>query len=146
MSVDHDVMPGRVAVIGCGVIGAGWASRFALYGIDVNVADPSPMTRAIVDEVLHNALDAWDQLGLDRPEPGTITVSDSIGDAVSGVEFVQESVPEREDLKRDVLDQIEHAAPTGALIASSTSGIRPTMLQADMAHPGRLIVGNFLVC
>ena len=140
--MERPSLPNRVAVVGCGVIGAGWASRFALNGVDVNVADPSPTTRTVVDEVYRNALAAWDQLGIDRPEPGEITVFDATGDAVADVDFVQESVPERESVKHSVLSQIERAAPVGAVIASSTSGIRPTVLQSAMAHPERLVVGH----
>lgn len=133
--------PEPIAVVGCGVIGAGWASRFLLSGHDVSVADPSPATREVLDDVLTNAVAAWDELGLpiDR---GTLTVVDSIAGAVAGAAFVQESVPERPDLKAAVLAEIEDATSADTVIASSTSGIRPTSMQATMRRPGRLVVGH----
>ena len=134
--------PATVAVVGCGVIGAGWAARFALNGCDVRVADPAPATPATVDAVLHNAVAAWEALGLERPPPGDVVVADSLAAAVDGAEFVQESVPERLDLKHAVIAEIEAAAGRDTVIASSTSGLRPSVLQAGMAAPGRLVVGH----
>ncbi len=137
--------PEVAAVVGCGVIGAGWAARLALSGVTVRVADPAPGAGSLLREVVDNATEAWRSLGLiddDRSVHGRMTMADSIAEAVDGVRFVQESVPERPDLKRSVLAAIEAAAPVDALIASSTSGIRPTELQRAMTNPQRLVVGH----
>ncbi len=136
------ILPTKVAAIGCGVIGSGWASRFLLNGVDVVIADPSPHAARIVAEVHANAVHAWRALGLPTHRQGTLTIAETIGDAVVDVDFVQESVPERLAVKRSVLADIEAAAPTDALIASSTSGFKPTDLQADLANPERLVVGH----
>ena len=61
---------------------------------------------------------------------------------VGGAEFVQESVPERLDLKRAVLAEIDAAAPDDTVIASSTSGLLPSDMQRDLAQPGRMLVGH----
>lgn len=66
----------------------------------------------------------------------------SIADAVADATFVQESVPERPELKRAVLAEIEASTARDTLIGSSTSGIKPTTLQAEMAHPERLVVAH----
>lgn len=132
----------RVAVVGCGVIGSGWASRFALSGIDVVASDPSPEAERILGEVHANAVRAWDTLGLPTNRQGSLTVVSSIADAVGQADFIQESVPERLELKRSVLAKIEHHAPPEALIASSTSGFKPTDLQSELEHPERLVVGH----
>ena len=74
-----------------------------------------------------------------------VTVSDpspTAEAAVAGAPFIQESVPERPALKAAVLAEIEEACGHDAIIASSTSGIRPTALQATMSHPERLVVGH----
>lgn len=134
--------PERAAVVGCGVIGAAWASRLVLRGVDVTVADPNPEAETIVGQVLDQAIAAWDDLGLPTDQRGALTMSASVADAVDGVGFVQESVPERPELKASVLASIEGACPTDALIASSTSGIRPTELQRTMSNPERLVVGH----
>ena len=130
------------AVVGCGVIGAAWASRMVLSGVDVRVSDPSPNAQTILDEVLGNAVAAWDDLGLPTDRRGSITMCGSIADAVATADFVQESVPERPDLKAAVHAEIEAAASATTVIGSSTSGIRPTVMQSAMAHPERLVVGH----
>ncbi len=134
--------PAKAAVVGCGVIGAAWASRLVLSGVDVAISDPSPQAEAIMNEVLANAVTAWDDLGLRTDQRGTWRIASSIGDAVADAEFVQESVPERPDLKKAVYGEIETALAGDAVIASSTSGIKPTELQADLAHPERFVVGH----
>ena len=134
--------PSTAAVIGCGVIGAAWASRLVLSGVDVAISDPSPQAETIMHEVYANAVMAWDDLGLDTQSPGEWRIATSVADAVAGVDFIQESVPERPDVKAAVLAEIEAAASSTAIIGSSTSGIKPSTLQATMAHPERLVVGH----
>ncbi len=132
----------RAAVVGCGVIGAAWASRLVLNGVDVAISDPSPNAEQIVTEVLANAVAAYDDLGLPTDRQGTYRMAASIADAVADVPFVQESVPERPDIKAAVLAEIEAAASADAIIGSSTSGIKPSVMQATMTHPERLVVGH----
>lgn len=55
---------------------------------------------------------------------------------------MQESLPEREDLKIRVLADIDRATRPEVLIGSSTSGLLPTRLQSEMAHPERFVVGH----
>ena len=131
-----------VAVIGCGVIGAAWVARFRLCGLDVRVFDPSPGVADVLDDAMGRATDAWDALGLKTSAPGSVTVCDSVADAVGGVELVQECVPERLDLKHETLAAIEIAVPVDALLASSTSGFPPTKLAEGLEHPERLVVAH----
>ncbi len=94
--------------------------------------------------MLANAKRAYAKLltGVILPPEGRITYAASAEAAVEGVDFVQESLPEREDLKRKVLASIDRVARPDVIIASSTSGLLPTQLQLDMAHPERLVVGH----
>ena len=133
----------RAACIGGGVIGSGWAARFVLHGIDVSVCDPDPETGRKASDVLDNAERAFARLfGDDRPARGELRIASSIAEAVDGAELIQESVPERLDLKRAVLAEVDAAAPPGTVIASSTSGLLPTDMQRGLAHPERLLVGH----
>ena len=133
----------RVACIGGGVIGSGWAARFVLNGIDAAVYDPDPETGRKAREVLDNAERAFRRLfGDERPTPGTLRITTSVVDAIDGAGFIQESVPERLDLKRTVLAEVDAAAPPDVVIASSTSGLLPSDMQRDLAHPGRMLVGH----
>ncbi|GBQ26167.1 carnitine 3-dehydrogenase [Gluconacetobacter azotocaptans] len=133
----------RAAVIGGGVIGAGWAARFLLNGIDVAFYDPSDSARDRAHAVLAMARQAWARLypGATVAE-GQLIFAPTLEDAVRDADFVQESLPEIETLKRSVLAQIDAVAPVDTLIGSSTSGLLPSRLQADMRHPGRLVVGH----
>ena len=133
----------RAACIGGGVIGSGWAARFVLHGIDVSVFDPDAETGRKTGEVLDNAERAFARLfGEERPARGKLRVVTTIAEAVDGAEFIQESVPERLELKRAVLAEIDAAAPPETVIASSTSGLLPSDMQGDLAHPGRMLVGH----
>ena len=133
----------RAACIGGGVIGGGWAARFALNGIDVAICDPDPDAERKAGAMLDNAERAFARLfGDDRPAPGALRFAGSVAEAVDGAGFVQESVPERLDLKRAVLAEIDAAAPASTVIASSTSGLLPSDMQSGLEHPGRLLVGH----
>jgi carnitine 3-dehydrogenase len=135
-------LPGRVAVVGAGVIGGAWASRWHMRGVDVSVSDPSPDARRIVATVLDNARVAWARMGLSPETEGTLTMASSVGDAVEGAVMIQESAPENVEIKRSVYAEIEAACADDAVIASSTSGIKPTQLQGEMRLPERLVVGH----
>ena len=133
----------KAACVGGGVIGGGWIARFLLAGIDVKVFDPHPESQRIVGEVLANAEKAYAMLtGAPLPARGKLTFTATIEEAVADADWIQESVPERLDLKRGVLNQIDAAAKPEALIGSSTSGLLPSELQRDMKHPQRLFVAH----
>ncbi|WGF89785.1 3-hydroxyacyl-CoA dehydrogenase NAD-binding domain-containing protein [Marinivivus vitaminiproducens] len=133
----------RAACVGGGVIGAGWVARLALCGVDVTVFDPGKDAERVVGEIMANAERAWAQLpDLVLPPRGRLTFAPSLEQAVAGVQFVQESVPERLELKRSVLAAIDAAAPDDVLIGSSTSGLLPSDLQEGLRHPGRLVVAH----
>lgn len=136
-------LPRLVGLLGGGVIGAGWAARFLLEGVDVRLFDPDPDAERRVSEVLENARRAWRKLTMIPPlREGSLTVVPSAEAAVDGADFVQESAPEQQDLKRDLLARASRAADPAAIFASSTSGLLPSQLQLDMAHPERLVVGH----
>ena len=133
----------RAACVGGGVIGGGWAARFVLNGIDVSMYDPDPETGRKAGEVLDNAERAYARLfGDERPARGKLRIAASIPEAIDGAGFIQESVPERLGLKRTVLAEVDSAAQSGTVIASSTSGLLPSDMQRDLAHPERVLVGH----
>ncbi len=139
-----DVALDRAGVVGCGVIGAGWIARLRLNGVAVRAYDPSPVARRVIDAVHDNALLAWRELDLE-PAPdsiGALTVSSSLEEALADVPLVIESVPERLDLKHATLAAIDAASEPSAVIASSTSGFRPSQLAESLARPERFIVGH----
>src|SRR5580693_8727312 len=114
----------KIGLVGGGVIGAGWAARFLLEGDDVAIFDPDPEIGRKLETVIAAARKARAALypGASTPE-GALTIAPSVEAAVAGADFVQESLPEREDLKQRVLKVIDAAAPADTIVASSTSGL-----------------------
>ena len=130
-------------VIGAGVIGSGWIARFLLNGIDVFVYDPSKDAPKNVNKSIQNAEGAYAQLlTSDLPKRGTLTFENSISDVSKSSDIIIEAVPERLSAKQSVYDEIELSANNNVIIASSTSGILPSDLQAKMKQPERLIVAH----
>jgi carnitine 3-dehydrogenase len=129
-----------VGLLGGGVIGAGWAARFLLNGVDVRLYDPASSS---VEEVLAQARRAYTRLTLaPLPAEGSLVLCASVEAAVGGVDLVQESAPEDMELKRALLAEADRFADDGAIVCSSTSGLRPTELQSAMTHPDRFVVGH----
>ncbi len=132
----------RVAtIVGGGVIGGGWAARFLLMGWDVRVFDPDPEAKRKIDEVLANARRSLPGLS-DRamPQEGALSFHNTLSDAVRGAEWIQESVPERLELKHKVYQAIQSACDQDAVIGSSTSGFKPSELQNCASRPEQIIV------
>jgi carnitine 3-dehydrogenase len=137
------VAPGVVGLLGAGVIGAGWAARFLLHGVDVRVFDPDSSAGGHVRATVENAGRAYAELmAAPLPPEGRLTIAASAEDAARGADFIQESVPERQDLKRELLAAAGSVTAADVVMASSTSGLLPSRLQAGVPHPERILVGH----
>ena len=134
-------MTQSAAIIGGGVIGGGWAARFLLNGWDVRVFDTNPNAQRKIGEVLENARAALPGLyDMPMPSEGTLTFHDNLSDAVDGAVWVQESVPERLEIKHAVYRDIQTHCSADAVIASSTSGFKPSQLQDNAIRPEQIVV------
>ncbi|UPH72675.1 carnitine 3-dehydrogenase [Abyssibius alkaniclasticus] len=134
-------MTKTAAIIGGGVIGGGWAARFLLNGWDVRISDPDPEAARKIGEVLANARRSLPALAdVAMPPEGRLSFATSIAEAVAGADWVQESVPERLDIKHRVFAEIQAYARADAVIGSSTSGFKPSELQQGAARPGQIFV------
>jgi len=134
---------GKAAIVGGGVIGGGWAARLVHNGINVAVYDPDPEAERKIGEVLANADRAYAKLtSLPPGRRGSLSFADSVAAAVADADFIQESAPERLALKQKLFAEIDAYARPDALIGSSTSGLLPTQLQAEMSHAERLLVAH----
>ena len=132
-----------VGVIGAGVIGSGWIARLLLNGIDVFVYDPSKEAPKYVNKVIDNAERAYNKLLTSNlPKKGKLLFSASISEVAKSCELIIEAVPERLSIKQSAYEEIESSADKNLVIASSTSGILPSDLQAKMKHPERLLVAH----
>jgi carnitine 3-dehydrogenase len=133
-----------VAVVGTGVVGAAWAALFLASGLDVVATDPADgaekRLRALVGE--HWA--PLSRLGLaNGASQARLQFVRTPSEAVTDASFVQESGPERIEIKHVLIAELDAAAPAEVVIASSTSGFGPTELQAACTNrPERVVVGH----
>ena len=105
------------AIIGGGVIGGGWAARFLLSGWHVQVFDPDPEAERKINEVLFNARRALPGLYNELlPAEGNLQFASDLHQAVHEAQWIQESVPERLDIKQSVMQDIQAAAPADAVL------------------------------
>jgi carnitine 3-dehydrogenase len=133
----------KAAVIGTGVIGSGWAARFLAAGLDVVAWDPGKGSEEQLRKNVANAWPALEKVGL---KPGAsqsrLSFVSTVEEAVKDADFIQESAPEREDLKLKLHAQITAAAKPDAMIGSSTSGLLPSDFYKDAKNPERCMVGH----
>ena len=114
----------RVALVGGGVIGSGWATRCLARGLSVVVTDPAPGAAEFVGKTIDSAWPVLEQAGLDeQASRDKLEFAPDIEAAVVGADFVQENVPEREDLKISVHEEIGRYAADDTVVASSSSGL-----------------------
>jgi len=131
------------SIIGGGVIGAGWASRFLLMGWNVNIFDRDPDVNRKVNEILGNARRSLPGLYEEKlPKEGDLTFCNSIECAVKNATWVQESIPERLDLKHAVYNDILKYSDKNAIICSSTSGFKPSELNNVTSSQNRIMVAH----
>lgn len=141
--IDFDMAGNKVAVIGGGVIGGGWVARFLMMGADVSVFDPDPEAERKIAEVLSNARRSLPGLFEHRlPDEGTLSFAESLADAVRDAQWVSECVPERLELKQKVYQDIQKYCSVTTIVASSTSGFKPSQLQQDSSRPEQIIVAH----
>jgi len=137
------VQVSTAAVIGGGVIGGGWVARFLLHGWRVQVFDQDPAAKTKIAAVLANARSSMPRLFADGlPDEGELVFVNSISEAVKDASWIQESVPERLDIKHHVLAEIEASYEDDAVVGSSTSGFTPTELKEKLKHPDRVVVAH----
>ena len=131
------------AAIGAGVIGSGWVARALAHGLDVIAWDPAPGAEKQLRDNVANAWPALERVGLaEGASRERLRFVKTIEECVAQADFIQESAPEREELKLALHEQISRAAKPDAIIASSTSGLLPTDFYARALHPERCIVGH----
>ncbi len=131
------------AALGSGVIGSGWVARALAHGLDVVAWDPAPGAEAALRTRVANAWPALQKQGLaPGASPERLRFVETVEECVRDADFIQESAPERLDLKLDLHARISAAARPDVIIGSSTSGLLPSEFYADAVHPERCVVGH----
>jgi len=132
-----------IGVVGTGLIGASWAAFFLACGFRVVATDPAPGAHERLRDFIAKAWPALNRLGVAKAfAPAEPVFADTLGDCVAQADFIQESGPERADIKRDTYIEMDALAASDVILASSTSGFRPSQLQEGCRHPERILVGH----
>lgn len=143
MSAKGAIAVKRAAVLGAGTIGASWTAWFLSRGIAVDVWDPRPEAEAYVRRYVADAWPAMARLGMvPGASPDAWRFHASPEDAVAGAEFVQENAPERLAVKRELYARLDGALPAETILASSTSGLIMSEMQAGLKNAARFAVGH----
>ncbi len=133
----------RIAIVGAGVIGASWAAQYLARGFDVVATDPAPNAEANLRKYVDEAWELLTDIGL---SPGAardrLSFTSNMKDALSKADFVQENGPERPDFKIKLFAEMDDATPPDSIIASSSSGITPSVMQSECKRPERVLVGH----
>lgn len=135
----------NAGIVGAGLIGRAWANVFARAGWTVRVWDPNAKQRADTARLIAQSLHELAAHGLvSDPDSAAkrVSVAATLEEAVAGAEYVQESGPEVLEVKRATFEQLDRAAPPGAILASSTSAIVASLFTEGLAGRARCLVAH----
>jgi carnitine 3-dehydrogenase len=133
----------RIAIVGTGVIGASWAAQYLARGLDVVATDPGPDAETKLRKYVDDAWPALTAIGLAKgASRERLSFTTDMAGALSQADLVQENGPERPDFKMKLFADMDDAAPPDSLIASSSSGITPSVMQSKCKRPERILVGH----
>ena len=133
----------RIAIVGTGVIGASWAAQYLARGFDVTATDPGASAEAKLRAYVDDAWPALTAIGLTQgASRERLSFTTDMAQALSQADLVQENGPERPDFKVKLFADMDAATPPDSLIASSSSGITPSVMQSQCKHPDRILVGH----
>jgi len=129
-----------IAIDGAGTLGRRIGSVYAAGGTDVRIFDVSEAQReAARDYVMEQIGEVGRTLNLDGSRTGEVTLFDDLAEAVRGAWMVIEAIPERLDLKREVLGRLDELAETDAILASNSSSLPASSLIGNVKHPERVL-------
>ena len=141
MSYDKPIR--RIAIVGTGVIGASWAAEYLARGFDVVATDPAPNAELNLRKLIDDAWKELTSIGLSKgASRDRLSFTTDMKDALSGADLVQENGPERPDFKMKLYAEMDEVVPVDSLLASSSSGITPSVIQSQCKHPERVVIGH----
>jgi carnitine 3-dehydrogenase len=133
----------HVTSIGAGPIGAGWAAHFLARGYDVTAYIHHMDEEDQFMSVVNTAWPCLVDLGLaEGASMDRLTITDDLSVAVRDAQFIQESAPERMEIKQALYETLGQITAPEVVIASSTSGLTMTDIQINSATPERCVVGH----
>ena len=133
----------RIAIVGTGVIGASWAAQYLSRGFDVVATDPAPNAEANLRKYVDEAWPDLTNIGLSSgASRDRLSFTTNMKEALLQADLVQENGPERPDFKMKLYADMDDVTPVDSLLASSSSGITPSVIQSKCKHPERVVIGH----
>lgn len=150
MSHNHDIQAlcaGRpVAIVGAGLVGAGWAIVLARAGLHVKMYDANPEITRNAVPLIAEQLAGLRRHGLIDEDPATVLARiapvATLAEAVDGVAYVQESVLERVEVKRQFMVDLDAVASPDMVVGSSTSGIPGSAFALGLSISPRVLIAH----
>ena len=140
----NDLLGGRpVAVIGAGLVGVGWAIVFARAGLEVRIYDVDPHATERALALIPEQLKVLQSFGLVDDPVGIaahMTPASDLADAIDGAAYAQESVLEKVDLKRRLMQELEEVAGPDLVVGSSSSGIPASAFTRGLKIASRVLI------
>lgn len=132
-------LPATATVVGSGTMGPGIAATLVRAGAQVRVYDISAEALQRAEASFAFASSVLDQLGGEKVQGGSAAFTTDIAEALDGTGFVIEAVPEKIELKKSVLAQVEELVGDDVIIATNTSGIPISAMAEALSKPGRFV-------
>lgn len=133
-----------IAIVGAGLVGAGWAVVYARAGLRVKMFDANPEVTRKAVPLIAGQLAGLKKHGLIEEEPAAIlariSTASTLAEAIEGVAYVQESVLERVDVKRQLMIDIDAMASPELIVGSSTSGIPGSAFALGLSISPRVLI------
>lgn len=138
----------RAAVLGAGTMGHGIAQVCAMAGYDVHLADATAeLARRGAERIRANLREGVKRGKLADSDVAAhmarVSVAQSIEAACEGAEIIIEAVPEKLELKQDVLRRAERCATSATLLGSNTSSLSIGDMQAWLSRPEHFLGLHF---
>lgn len=130
-------------MVGAGVIGSSWAAYFLAKGLEVSATDPMSGAEERMRAAIAQHWPGLEKLGL-APGASTdkLSFSSDLEKALEGADFVQENGPEKEELKIDLFRRMDALLAPDVVLASSSSGLLMSRVQAECRYPERVVLGH----
>ncbi|WP_193171212.1 3-hydroxyacyl-CoA dehydrogenase NAD-binding domain-containing protein [Nisaea nitritireducens] len=133
----------KIGILGGGTIGASWSAFFLSKGYDVVAWDPGPDAEAKMRAFIDNAWPQLTELGLSAGAAvARLRFVATPEEAVVGCDFIQESAPERLDIKQELYARVDAVIEPRTIFASSTSGLVMSDLQQGLKNASQFVVGH----
>ena len=133
----------RITSIGGGPIGGGWTAHFLARGYSVTAYIHDKAEQSLFETIVRTGWKSLTQLGLEKNASlDRLTVTNNLQVAVENCEFIQESAPEKLELKQNLYAKLGQIVPKNVVIGSSTSGLKMSDIQQKCSTPERCVIGH----